>query len=241
MSLKQGIRELWPSPYDVFEAYQKAEEARAKSDMSECLHWERRATELKEKGKETPYLTANEKDSLQWIDYQLKNVNKKTERVYFEIRRYLLLSGIIQKISTTDNRTAKLREIATAFINTARATVLNQRLNDVARPLPKEVREGIDIPVAFVWGDTDQFFPRGPAQMSLALQSLSAKRSYFPNSPAMFNAQMLTGPHELANTDTSKFSRIVHNITRRVLNFNDTRTESSEKPQKQEVIDLYYQ
>jgi len=237
MSMKQGIRELWPMPLDIAQAREKATDARTSGDMSEALHWERRFDELENKKTENPYLTDKEKETLKKIDDQLERVHKKGERKRLERKRYKLLSKVVFRISSTDVRVPGVKKNIKNLVRAGRAILLNNRLFDVAKTLPESVRESIDVPAVFVWGGTDQFFEEESARNALALHRMSTKSSYFPKSPAIFNARIFTGPHELACTDYEKFSDIIRNISGRILKFNDSKHDSED----QFTTNLYFQ
>ncbi|OGM31890.1 hypothetical protein A3D01_05435 [Candidatus Woesebacteria bacterium RIFCSPHIGHO2_02_FULL_39_13] len=258
MSLKRGILEMWPSPLDELKAKEEMYLAKEKDDSAESFRWKMRLENIREKRQNREYLTDEEQNKLQEIDTKLQQLPSKKERKQLLKERYQLLYPAVQRISTTDARPRNISKELGAFLNTIRAAVLNkERKFDVVRSLPKWLREEITgIPVAFVWGREDEFFPvdsarnemiknrlediNSPREGAAQPEPLHQRGKYFPNVPIVYDAEVIGSPHELANIDTQKFADIVANITSRMDEWNKKR-QKNDTSGKQERIELHFQ
>lgn len=259
MSLRAGIEEIWPSPDQETKAREQMDLAREHEDMAESLRWKTRLASIEAKRQNPEHLTEDELEKLRRIDSQLESFPSQKDRNKLFKQRYQLLYPVVQRVSNTDSRPRVLSKELGALLNTVRATISNKgRKFDVTRALPEWIRERIkDFPVAIVWGREDEFFPADLAKSKMDLKKIrDVKRlreetqiqdmdtlyqlgSYFPNAPIVYQAEILAGPHELANTDIKTFGNIVTNLVERMKTWNKSYSEKTRSKQ-QEVVELHF-
>lgn len=238
LALERGIREMWPTPMDVFKVAERLEEAKTKNDPSEQFRLEMLLSKIRDKYDNPKYLTEDEAKTLKGIDEELKFATSEKRKKKFLRKRYKLLLPAIKRISDSSidgycspgkNFKVMISSMLPGLGIQAKQLprILRDWRIEVTKPRPRWLREMVGIPVAFIWGEGDLgdvFFPADKAQRM--------DRDYFPNSPAVYEATVKNWPHEALISNTEKFASIVADIIRRMFE-NPPTTE-------QKKIKLYY-
>lgn len=231
VSFNGEIAEMFPSPLD----FQRVE--------NKLKHDETARQELDEmeQKKITPNLTEDQKTALLAIDNAIessKNADGRMTKSLLRQRRKLL-KPVIQKVLQGADLRGKptIKERAQYSLNMIQFVMANflPGKKGMTRALPEPISKALDdIPVAMIFGEQDPYFKLDEYQKYLEDQRTKGKEPLFTQAKR-FIAHIAGWPHIGVVTNTTKFSRIVGDIFRKM---DEEAQESSGK--NQEVVNLNY-